>query len=103
MKNHSNVKKELERSSAQLILLSGFIIMMGTLTFMVLLNNLILTANLPAAGLDISEQDITEFRSLTIREVNYATEDTLIYSDAYDIDNETLLREYFLSAVPILH
>jgi len=97
MKDHSNAKKESERSNAQLILLSGFIIMMGTLTFMVLLNNLILTANLPAAGLDISKQDITEFRSLTIREVNYATEDTLIYSDAYDIDNETLLREYFLN------
>lgn len=97
MKDHSNAKKESERSNAQLILLSGFMIMIGTLTFMVLLNNLILTANLPAAGLDISKQDITEFRSLTIREVNYATEDTLIYSDAYDIDNETLLREYFLN------
>jgi hypothetical protein len=97
MKDHSNAKKEPDRPNAQLILLSGFIIMMGTLTFMVLLNNLILTANLPAAGLDISKQDITEFRSLTIREVNYATEDTLIYSDAYDIDNETLLREYFLN------
>ncbi len=97
MKNHSNAKSESERSNAQLILLSGFIIMIGTLTFIVLLNNLILTANLPAAGLDISKQDITEFRSLTIQEVNYATEDTIIYSDAYDIDNETLLREYFLN------
>lgn len=97
MKNHSNVRKELERSNAQLILLSGFIIMMGTLTFIVLMNNLILTANLPAAGLDISKQDITEFRSLTIQEVNYAIEDTLVYSDTYDIDNETLLREHFLN------
>ncbi len=97
MKNYSNVKKEQERSNAQLILLSGFMIMIGTLTFMVLLNNLILTANLPAAGLDISKQDITEFRSLTIQEVNYATEETLNYSDAYDTDNETLLREYFLN------
>lgn len=97
MKDHCNAKKESERSNAQLILLSGFMIMIGTLTFMVLLNNLILTANLPAAGLDISKQDITEFRSLTIREVNYATEDTLIYSDAYDINNETLLRAYFLN------
>lgn len=91
-----------EKSNAQLILLSGFMIMLGTLTFMVLLNNLILTANLPTSGLDISKQDIKEFRSLTISEVNYATEATLLYSETSDTTNETELRNYFLNYTDVM-
>jgi hypothetical protein len=90
-------KLELEQSDAQLILLSGFMIMLGTLTFVVLLNNLILTANLPASGLDISKQDIKEFRSLTLSEVNYAVDSTLQYTEDNDITNETQLRSYFMN------
>jgi|GEM_PF-970963 len=94
---HIISKKDSNKPNAQLILLSGFFIMLGTLTFVVLLNNLILTANLPAAGLDISKQDIKEFRSLVISEVNYATVATLEYSQASETTNETLLRNYFLN------
>jgi hypothetical protein len=94
---HIIFEKDFKKPDAQLILLSGFIIMLGTLTFVVLLNNLILTANLPAAGLDISKQDIKEFRSLVISEVNYATVVTLEYSQDSETTNETLLRHYFLN------
>ena len=90
-------EKASDRSCAQLLLLSGLVIMLGTLTFVVLLNSLILTANLPASGLDISKQDIKEFRSLTISEVNNAVETTLQYSQENEITNETLLREYFMN------
>ena len=58
--------KDPDKQHAQLILLSGFMIMLGTLTFMILLNNLILTANLPTSGLDVSKQDVKEFRTLAI-------------------------------------
>ena len=94
---HIISEKYSNKPNAQLILLSGFFIMLGTLTFVVLLNNLILTANLPAAGLDISKQDIKEFRSLVISEVNYATVVTLKYSQDNETTNETLLRNYFLN------
>ena len=89
------LKTKSDTSNAQMILLSGFMIMLGSLTFLVLLNNLILTANLPTSGLDISKQDVKEFRSLTISEVKYATEATLQYSEDYDITNEILLCSYF--------
>ncbi|MDF1557506.1 MAG: hypothetical protein P1P80_04920 [ANME-2 cluster archaeon] len=96
------VLKKPDKPNAQLILLSGFMIMLGTLTFMILLNNLILTANLPTSGLDISKQDIKEFRTLTISEVNYATQATLQYSEDNGTTNETLLREYFMNYTDIM-
>jgi hypothetical protein len=94
---HLTFGSDSTEPNAQLILLSGFIIMLGTLTFVVLLNNLILTANLPAAGLDISKQDIKEFRSLVISEMMYATTATLQYSQDTETTNETLLRDYFMN------
>jgi hypothetical protein len=56
MINHSDIKKESEGPNAQLILLSGFMIMIGTLTFMVLLNNLILTACLRYRQRDLAKR-----------------------------------------------
>jgi hypothetical protein len=94
---YSVFKTESNKDSAQLILLSGFFIMLGTLTFVVLLNNLILTANLPTAGLDISKQDIKEFRGLVISEINYAATATIQYSQETETSNETILRNHFIN------
>ncbi|TFH40481.1 MAG: hypothetical protein E4G94_09530, partial [ANME-2 cluster archaeon] len=94
---YSVFKTESNKDSAQLILLSGFFIMLGTLTFVVLLNNLILTANLPTAGLDISKQDIKEFRGLVISEINYAATATIQYSQETESSNETILRNHFIN------
>lgn len=91
-----------EKQNAQLILLSGFMIMMGSLTFMILLNNLILTANLPTSGLDISKQDVKEFRNLAISEIEYDAQVTLQYGADNNITNETLLREHFLNYTDIM-
>ncbi|MBW6519318.1 MAG: hypothetical protein K0A89_12580 [ANME-2 cluster archaeon] len=91
-----------EPQNAQLILLSGFMIMLGTLTFMILLNNLILTANLPSSGLDISKQDVKEFRNLAISEIEYAALVTLQYGTDNNVTNETLLREYFLNYTDVM-
>jgi len=91
-----------EKQNAQLILLSGFMIMLGTLTFMVLLNNLILTANLPTSGLDLSKQDVKEFRTLAISEIEYAAQVTVQYGTDNNITNETLLQEYFFNYTDVM-
>ena len=94
--------KEPDKQNAQLILLSGFMIMLGTLTFMILLNNLILTANLPTSGLDVSKHDVKEFRTLAISEIEYAAQITLQYGTDNNITNETLLREYFFNYTDVM-
>jgi len=94
--------KEPDRQNAQLILLSGFMIMLGTLTFLVLLNNLILTANLPTSGLDLSKQDVKEFRTLAISEIEYAAQITLEYNISNPSANETQLREYFFNYTDVM-
>ncbi|MCL7413551.1 MAG: hypothetical protein M8353_08055 [ANME-2 cluster archaeon] len=94
--------REPDKENAQLILLSGFMIMLGTLTFMVLLNNLILTANLPTSGLDVSKQEIKEFRTLAISDIEYAAHVTLQYGIDNNVSNETLLREHFINYTDVM-
>lgn len=94
---HAEAKINTQRTDAQLMLLSGFLIMIGTLVYVVLLNNLILTANLPSTGFDNSNKDVKEFRSLLISEVNYAALDTDQYGKDNGISNDTLLQQHFLN------
>ena len=97
-----SVLKEPDKESGQLILLSAFMIMLGTLTFMILLNNLILTANLPTSGLDVSKQEVKEFRTLAISEIEYAAQVTLQYGIDNNVTNETLLREHFFNYTDVM-
>ncbi len=84
----------ISNEEGQMMLLSGLLVVTGVIVYITLLNNIILTANMPSTGLDISKQDIRDLRSLTESDIKKAA----YYSNTDPaLPNETERQNYFLN------
>lgn len=72
-----DLKKHLKTFSkndkGQMLLLSGFIIVLGLITYTSLLNEMIFTTNTPQTGQDLSKNDIKQLRTLLVEQAQVAS------------------------------
>jgi len=89
------MKEVISDEKGQLILLTGFLIVLEVVIFITLLNNMIYTTNMPSTGLDIAKKDIREARTITESDIKAG----LLYANTSvaDITNQTQVNEYFLN------
>lgn len=68
----------IKNQDAQVMLLTVFMIVVGVVTYTTVLNNMILSSNVPVTGLENSKQEIRDLRFLTEAEVKKAINDANI-------------------------
>ena len=71
LKNHLKTFSKDEKG--QMLLLSGFIIVLGLITYTSLLNEMIFTTNTPQTGQDLSKNDIKQLRTLLVEQARVAS------------------------------
>ncbi|MCK5660491.1 MAG: hypothetical protein KAH86_03965, partial [Methanosarcinales archaeon] len=71
IKNH--LKAFSKNEKGQMLLLSGFIIVLGLITYTSLLNEMIFTTNTPQTGQDLSKNDIKQLRTLLVEQAQVAS------------------------------
>lgn len=59
----------ITNKDGQLMLLTAFLIIVGVVFYTTILNSMVFSANMPSTGLEVSKQDIREFRQTTESEI----------------------------------
>jgi hypothetical protein len=85
----------ISNEDGQMMLLTGLLVVIGVVVYTTLLNNIILTANMPSTGLDISKQEIRDLRSLTESDIKKAA----YYSNKNLSLTETKKNNYFIDYI----
>ena len=62
----------ISNKDGQLMLLTAFLIIVGVVFYTTILNSMVFSANMPSTGLEVSKQDIREFRQTTESEIRAA-------------------------------
>lgn len=62
----------ISNKDGQLMLLTAFLIIIGVVFYTTILNSMVFSANMPSTGLEVSKQDIREFRQTTESEIRSA-------------------------------
>lgn len=98
----------ISNEDGQLMLLTVFLIVIGLVSFTMLLNNMVFSANTPSTGLDASKTDIKDLRSTiesdiqkaiyySINKFNETADPALVRENFLDYFNssiETIIKEY---------
>jgi len=85
----------ISNEDGQMMLLTGLLVVIGVVIYTALLNDIILTANMPSTGVDISKQDIKDLRSLTESDIKKAA----YYSNTNLSMSENEKNNYFLTYI----
>jgi len=87
----------IKNDKGQIMLLTVFLIIIEVVSFTAILNNMILTANIPITGLDDSKHQMREFRLMTESEMQKAAYYATTYVE--DPENVTQVQNYFTNYV----
>lgn len=87
----------IKNEKGQIMLLTVFLIIIEVVSFTAILNNMILTANMPTTGLDDSKYQIRDLRLLTETEMQKAA--YYANTSVTDPENVTQVQEYFYNYV----
>src|SRR3990170_1992964 len=87
----------IRNEDGQLMLLAGFIIVLGAIVYTTVLNNMIFSANMESSGLEVSKQNIRDFRLMTESEIKKGA----YYSNISvpNPNNKTQVQNYFINYI----
>ena len=92
LKRH--LKAFSKNEKGQMLLLSGFIIVIGLITYTSLLNEMIFTTNTPQTGQDLSKNDIKQLRALIVGQAQVASKFALYKNATGDGDVAGAYRSF---------
>jgi len=87
----------IKNDGGQIMLLTVFLIIIEVVSFTAILNNMILTANMPTTGLDDSKHQMRDFRLMTESEIQKAA--YYANTSVEDPENVTQVQDYFYNYI----